>query len=356
MKIGIIGVGKLGLCLALNLDKAGHQIYACDTDAKLVEAIRTKALHTAEPMVESYLADSRLIIGDDLSHIAEADVIFIVLPTPSLPDGSYDHTLITQALRDIRALGLRDKVIAINSTVMPGYCATVLNLVDHNHLIYNPEFIAQGSIIRDQQNQDVVLIGGTDTRSMSIIAELHRSICLNKPSVKMMSFAEAEITKLATNVFLTMKIAYANKVGDMVSRYKGNPDVVLNAIGDDRRINHHCLKYGFGYGGPCLPRDNKAYIKASEDVKISAELNVAIDQANDSHLMFMVDEAKDQTSIVMDRVTFKDESTILDNSQRLAFANAIAAKGTKVTIVERQQVIDQLRKMYGWKFEYALEK
>jgi nucleotide sugar dehydrogenase len=356
MKIGIVGTGKLGLCLALNLNKAGHDVSAFDVDERLVSQLNARTFKTSEPFVEQYLASSTMTASCDLQSVIDSQVIFIVLPTPSKQDGSYDHELITGVLRDLRSLAVREKIIVISSTVMPGYCSSILDLVASNHLCYNPEFIAQGSIIADQQNQDMILVGGKNAEAMKTVAKLQQDICGGKTIVRTMSFEEAETVKLATNVFLTMKIAYANKVGDMVTRYGGDPDVVLEAIGDDKRINQNCLRYGFGYGGPCLPRDNKAFIHASEAVNISAELSKAVDQANQSHLDYLVEDDRRLESLVMGRVTFKSESTILECSQRLQYAVALADAGVRITICERPEVIAELRKMYGDKFKYAIEE
>lgn len=355
MNIGIIGAGRLGLCLALNLDKKGHSVVAYDINGQLVRDINDRTYKTSEPFVEQYLASSKIIASTDIGIVGNTDIIFIVLPTPSNPDGSYDHTLITDTLKLLKTIDIKDAIIVINSTVMPGYCSSVASLAAPNLLCYNPEFIAQGSIINDQQNQDIILIGGPSTDAMLTIAALHMSMCVNKPLIKIMSLVEAEIAKLATNVFLTMKIAYANKIGDMVLQHGGDPETVLDAIGSDKRINKRFLKYGFGYGGPCLPRDNEAFIKAASAVNISTELNKAVDAANQSHLQYLVEDAKGLTSLAMGRVTFKDESTIIEKSQRLAYAEALADAGTKITIYERQEVIDILSRIYGNKFTYAVE-
>jgi UDP-glucose 6-dehydrogenase len=188
---------------------------------------------------------------------------------------------------------------------------------------------------------------------------MYEDMTLNKPRIHRMSRVEAEITKIGLNCFLTTKISYANMIGDIVTKSGGNPDTVLSAIGDDTRIGDKYIKYGYGYGGPCFPRDNRVLALYAGDLGIDALISKASDNSNTSHLQFQIkqfSESNDRDKPVnLGRVTYKPASTMLVESQQLAFAVGIANEGFKVNIEERASVIENLKETYGDLFTYTVE-
>jgi nucleotide sugar dehydrogenase len=245
---------------------------------------------------------------------------------------------------------------------MPGYCNEIKKKLNPlNYVVsYNPEFIAQGTILRDQANPDMVLIGEGSELAGDILEEIYKKHTLNTPRVCRMSPLEAEITKLSLNCFLTTKIAYANMIGDIVTAVGGNPHTVLDAIGQDSRIGNKYLGYGYGYGGPCFPRDNRALALFAEDNNIEALISVASDKSNAHHLDFQIKNFLKthnlEDKVEFDFVTYKKESTLLTESQQLAFAVGIAKGGCKVKIKERKEVIKELKKRYNDLFTYEERK
>jgi nucleotide sugar dehydrogenase len=241
---------------------------------------------------------------------------------------------------------------------MPEYCDTLHEkMSSYNYVVsYNPEFIAQGTILRDQANPDMVLIGEGDKEAGDIIQEHYDRMTNNHPRVCRMNRIEAEITKLSLNCFLTTKIAYANMVGDIAIKSGADPDVVLGAIGHDTRIGNKYLRYGYGYGGPCFPRDNRALAIYAGDKGIDAIISRASDRSNNMHLMnqvkFFLDINPEPTTIMIDTVTYKPESTMIVESQQLAYAATLVKHGHKVIINERPSVVEQVKLEYGDLFEY----
>jgi nucleotide sugar dehydrogenase len=128
-------------------------------------------------------------------------------------------------------------------------------------VFYNPEFIAQGSIIKDLQNADMVLVGGPDSSTREFIDNLYKKIQVTSPKINFMSTTAAELVKLAVNCYLTTKISYANMVGEVMTLagLESEINTVLRAIGEDSRVGSKYLNYGYGFGGPCLPRDNRSF-------------------------------------------------------------------------------------------------
>ena len=357
----------MGICLALNLEKVGYDIVAVDKSVQRIAEINSRVIESPEPYVASYLkAAKHISASDDLNTILDQKVklVFICVPTPSKVDGTFNHSYIDEVVDGLKALTKPTEPVEliINSTTMPGYCETLQKeLSDYNYIIsYNPEFIAQGNIIWDQQYPDQVLIGESNFNSGNCIAEIYLKMCpdLSENSINKMSCTSAEITKLAVNCMLTTRIAFANSIGDMASTYGAETNKILDAIGADKRIGKAYLKYGSGYGGPCLPRDNRALGKAAEKNGVELLIGKATDQSNQTHLAFQVAEILNQNEIkkqiVFDQVAYKSDTDILEESQQLALAVALMKAGKPVLIRETKMVIDQVKARYGNQFSYEI--
>lgn len=363
--IGIIGLGKLGLCLALNLERCGYEVIGVDQDEAYIESIQQKTLQSSEPKVTSYLQESKNFTATTnykklFEH--ECEVIFVVVATPSLPSGAYDHSQIENVVTILTDFGKQQKTkhLVINSTTMPSYCDQIVDRVAalNYTLTYNPEFIAQGSIIEDQQYPDQILIGSSSEIAMNTVENVYTNLCKSKPVFNRMSLISAEITKLATNCFLTTKIAFANAIGDLAKSVAAEPDKILNAIGSDSRIGLKYLNYGYGYGGPCLPRDNRALMKFGADNDYELLLSKATDEANGTHLDFQHQQLSKEINnpIIFDHVSYKKGTLILEESQQLALALKLASEGRNVVIKEKPAMIAILRVEYGTLFSYEETK
>lgn len=354
MNIAIIGVGKLGLCLALNLERKGYNITGIDLDESYVSILRDKKIKSSEPFVEEYLSESKNIrFTTEISDSLDADLIFIVVKTPSTEDWKYDHTQIESVLNSLISHGRREKRtdVVINSTTFPGYCESISQkLREYNYYVsYNPEFIAQGTIINDQLNCDSVLIGEADKHAGDLIESVYSRLCESNPVVNRMSPTEAELVKLSVNCFITTKISFANMVGDISSRMGCDPEKVLSSVGSDSRIGNKYLKPGFGFGGPCFPRDNRALSKCAEEVGVDAVISKATDHMNELHLNYQIEDFTSRNPdksipVEIDYVTYKKDSTIIEESQQLKFALTLKDLGYDIIVKDqRQEVIDQIK-------------
>ena len=360
--VSVIGIGKLGLCFGLTLEKAGYNVLGVDINQDYVNTINNKDLKTDEEGVEEALNQAKNFRATtNLQEAVEhSDVLCVVVATPSLKNGRYDHSQVDSLVENLLSLGVQktNKHFVVCCTTMPGYCDTVSEKIkNYGYTVsYNPEFIAQGTILRDQARPDMVLIGAGSVEAGNIIQEMYEKMTLNEPRICIMSALEAEITKISLNCFLTTKIAYANMIGDIVLASGGNPDNVLSAIGSDSRIGNKYLGYGYGYGGPCFPRDNRALALYAQDIKLDALISVASDESNLKHLEYQVQHFIENNSkdkeVLFNFVTYKPESTMLVESQQLAFAVALANNGYNVKIKERDSVISKLSAKYGNLFTY----
>jgi len=361
-KISVIGIGKLGLCFALVLERAGYNVIGCDIKEDYVKSINDKTFKTVELKVEKYLKESKNFEATtNLEKIVDfSDIIFITVRTTSLSDGSYDCSQVDNVINDIIKLGISKNIkqLIISCNVNPGYSNEVQEkLKKYNYIVnYNPEWIAQGSIIHDQEYPDLVVIGENDERSGDIIKKIYNNVCLNKPIFHRMDRLSAEITKISLNCSLVSRISTANMIGEMAIKSGVDPNKILNAIGSDSRIGNKYFKYGFGYGGPCFPRDVRAFIKYASIIGVSSLMVSSAEETNKRHLEFQVNNFIKNNSkeelVVFDSITYKPGVTIIEESQQLLYAVEIAKNGYKVLIKEHIDVIKQVQKMYGDLFLY----
>ena len=205
--ISIIGVGKLGLCLGLNLEKVGYNVLGVDVFESYVNSLNNKTFVSPEPFVNEYLRQSKNIeFTTEIKKSLENDIIFIVVNTPSTYDYKYDHKNIDDIAEKLISFGKqkRRKDLIINCTTFPGYSDKLQErLKPYNYFVsYNPEFIAQGSIIMNQQNCDNVLIGEADVQAGDLIQKLYSDFCVKNPDFNRMTRTEAELTKISVNTYL----------------------------------------------------------------------------------------------------------------------------------------------------------
>ena len=223
MRISVIGLGKLGAPWAAVLASKGHIVVGVDTNTQYVDAINRGKTPVSETGLDQLIEASRQNISattDICQAVLDTQATFIVVSTPSEPNGGFSLQYVLAALEPLGA-ALKAKtgyhLVVLTSTVMPGdveaYVRPALEkssgrrIGENLGLCYNPEFIALGSVIHDMLFPDFLLIGESDARAGDMLAEIHRTVCGGKPSMARMNFVNAEITKLAVNTFVTTKIS-----------------------------------------------------------------------------------------------------------------------------------------------------
>ncbi len=360
--VTVIGTGRLGLCFALVLEKSGYNVIGVDVKEDYVNSINFNTLDSPEPNVNKYLKESKnlkatinLKEGIDFSNI-----IFVMLRTKTLSNGKYDHSDVEKFLEYLIKLGKQKhlKNLVICSNVCPGYCDEIQErLKDFNYIVnFNPEWVAQGTIIHDYEWPDIIVIGEGNKESGDEIQEIYAYITKDIVPVHRMDRLSAEIVKVGLNSFLTMKITYANMIGDIALQSGVNPEPILRAIGGDSRINTKYFNYGFGYGGPCFPRDTRALIYYGNKVGIDPAIVRTVIETNKNHLDFQVEEfmkSKDKSeSVIIDSVTYKKGVTIIEESQQLLFAIKLVQNGYKVIIKSTPIIIEQVKEKYKDLFIY----
>ena len=343
MTIGVIGPGRLGICFALLLEKVGHSVMVSDIRKSYVDSINNKNIESNEPQVKELLNSSTKLkaVYKNSQVIDQCDLIFAIVSTPSTPSGRYNVSSLEEIVQELASRkDVKGKTLIITSTTNPGDCEKFqahLNDAGVN-LLYNPEFIAQGSIIKDIQTADTVLIGGNNQQSINAVILLYSELQSKNPNIHCMSLTAAEIVKIAINCYLTTKISYANIVGQVLisSGLENEIKAVLSAIGNDTRIGTKYLNFGHGFGGPCLPRDNRAFGNYATSLGIDFNLGNQIDEFNQSHLNFLkqyyINKNINNIPFYFRYISYKEDTDIFDESQQLALCKALLKDGFLVYI------------------------
>lgn len=355
--ISVVGLGKLGLPMAACLASKGYHVTGVDVSPETVMAVNAGRSPIYEPGLVELLEWCRgsFSATDDFDlAINHSDVTFIVVPTPSDDAGGFSTKFVEAAAGSV-GRALRSKrgfhVVALTSTVLPGVTeGAVRPLLESGSgkqcgvdfgLCYNPEFIALGSVIRDFQNPDMVLIGESDQRAGEIVADIYGRVCGNDPSIARMTLHNAELTKIALNTFVTMKIAFANTIAELCESIPGgNVDVVTEALGRDTRIGPKYLKGGLGYGGPCFPRDNKALSFFARQIGCQSKLCEATDDVNNHQTERIVRLVRQKVAelegkkIAILGFTYKADTDVTEESAALKIATALIQHGAEVQIYD----------------------
>jgi len=383
--ITVIGIGKLGLGFALLLERSGYNVLGVDIFPDYVTRINEKTIHFDEPGYNELLQKSEnLKATTDLKEgLHHSDIIFIIVQTPN-GGGSrfYDHTILSNLLERINKLKPENKHLIIGCTVMPNYIQDIgKQLIDqcsNATLSYNPEFVAQGDIVRGFENPDIILVGTESESLKPVLREIYDRMTNNEPKFCFMKPTEAEIVKISLNGFITTKISFANMISDLCDTLPNvDKSTVLNAVGSDSRIGTKYFRPGTSFGGPCFPRDTRALKQLMDQNGIQSNLLQATTEYNNQHVLFQTEQllSHDKTisenmaqlltcdttndsQIIFSNVCYKDNSKIpiIEESAKLKIAERVVKHHNKsVTIKDVEPIINEVKKEFGSLFTYEIE-
>ena len=354
MRIAVVGLGKLGGPLAAVLASKGNEVLGVDVNSEVVALVNEGHAPVAEPGLQHLVTASRkrLSATTDFAAAADSEVIIFLVPTPSDERGAFTNAYILAAL-DGLAPALRGRgeyqVVVIGSTVMPGSCDSEIRpalerlsgrqVGDSLGLCYSPEFIALGNVIQDMLTPDMVLIGESDSRAGAVIERIYSDVCENDPPYRHMAIVNAELTKIAVNTYVTMKISYANALADICERLPGaDVDSVTDALGLDSRIGGKYLRGALAYGGPCFPRDNKAFAVLARDIGADpalAEATDAINVAQSERLARIVgSRLRGGNAVGVLGLSYKPDTGVIEESPGVALAGLLARDGYDVSVYD----------------------
>jgi UDPglucose 6-dehydrogenase len=370
--LSLIGLGKLGLCMAGVLGEAGYKVMGVDVNQDLINMINAGEVPYKEKDLDRVLNNSRgklTATSDYREAILNTNLTFIVVATPTQKDGTYGNEQLRASLKSIaEIIKEKDSIhhIVISCTVMPGTIDNeMIPLVeevsgkkvnDGFTMAYNPEFIAMGDVIRIFTRPDFVLVGESNHEIGEYLEEIYGKICPNDPPVSRMSIINAELAKISLNCFVTTKITYANMLAELCEALPGGDiDVVSKAIGQDERIGSKVLKGGLGFGGPCFPRDNRAFVRLAKDFGVNAELANQTHETNRWQVerlqTWITDKAPKGSIISVLGMAYRSGTPLVEESQALQIAFHLVENGYKVRVHDKF-ALENTRLEAGDKFEY----
>ena len=311
MKISIIGTGYVGLVTGACFADLGFYVCCAETAPKKLESLNKGIVPFYEPgleeMVDRTIKSGHLLFTSNKEKPTHfADIIFICVGTPQNHDGKpnldyleeYFLQLISVIKKDIDFMEnpKAHKHLFIKSTIPPGTISHLNKILEINHLkdkliiSSNPEFLKEGSAIRDFMRPDRVVIGSTNIESIQIAKELYRTILWKTDRMLVTTPESAEIIKYAANSFLAMKISFINQIARLSDAIGGDIHEIRKGIGMDERINPHFLYAGLGYGGSCFPKDVNGLEYVLNQNQLSGDLITATNKVNKEQVDYFLNK------------------------------------------------------------------
>jgi GDP-mannose 6-dehydrogenase len=353
MNIAIFGLGYVGSVSAACLAAAGHRIVGVDVDQHKLDLVRQGRSPITEPGLDDLLGtalrEGRLSVTDSAeSALEDADLSLICVGTPSRRNGSLEMLFLERVVESIgAALAGRTKyhVIAVRSTLVPGAVATRLipllerisgrRVGEDLGVCVNPEFLREGSAIRDFEHPPFTVVGEADRRAGDLLLAAYGHLAA---PVRRVSPDEASMVKYASNVFHAVKVAFANEIGAICQQAGIDGQQVMRVFADDGQLNisPRYLRPGFGFGGSCLPKDLRAMVYAAKEFDVSTPLLSSVLPSNDAHIQRVIDTVLDmhKRRIALLGLSFKVGSDDLRESPFVRLAESLIGKGLALRIYD----------------------
>src|SRR5258708_27351098 len=281
-RIGVVGMGYVGLTTAACLAGLGHDVVGVDIDEGRLAILRKGKLPIYESGLEELLERNtrggRLTYGNQIEQaLASAEFVFLAVGTPPDRRGGADLTALKVAAKEIGRCLLDNLVVINKSTVPIGTGDLVSEIVSKSRssdeinfsVVSNPEFLREGSAVSDFMHPDRVVLGGHDRVAAERVAELYRPL---ECPVLITDLYTAEMIKYASNAFLATTISFINEIARLCEKLDADVSVVSEGMGMDRRIGAAFLDAGIGFGGSCFPKDVKALARMAQEMGYHPEL------------------------------------------------------------------------------------
>jgi len=308
MKIGVIGTGYVGSVTGACLAEMGNTVICVDKDEKKVEQFKKgKApLHEKglDELVERNLRIKNLRFTTDLNDaLDESEIIFIAVGTPPNEDGSADLSHVLDVARAI-GQGIKQPLIVVDKSTVPVGTAELVRATITNeqekrgikvpfHVVSNPEFLAQGTAVKDFMEPSRIVVGADDQQVIEKMRELYAPFMRREGRFYSMDPKTAETVKYASNCFLAAKISVNNELANICARIGADFDLVRKAMGADPRIGEPFMYAGPGFGGSCFPKDVRALIKIAKDHEYEAEMFLQTLATNEKQKHVLADMVND---------------------------------------------------------------
>ena len=345
-RIIIIGTGYVGLVSGAGISDFGHRVRCVDIDKQKIDLLNNGGIPIYEPGLKTLIFRNinanRLTFTVDVEEaIKWAEIIFIAVGTPQGENGDVDISAVIAVAEDIGKNLNNYKVICTKSTVPIGTGKMIQKIIDQNNLnkikydyCSNPEFLREGSAVRDFLYPDRIVLGTTSDKAFEYLKDVYRSLYINKTPLVHTTVETAEMIKYASNAFLAIKISYINEVANLCDEIGADVHVVAKTLGADGRISPKFLHPGPGFGGSCFPKDTKALIEIAKKYNIhmatvtaAIETNIFQRKRMLSKLMALLDNDLKGKIIAVLGLAFKQETDDVRDSPAIEIINSIHDTG-----------------------------
>ena len=345
MNISVIGAGYVGLITGIGFAKLNHKVSIVDLNDELIKDLNDNKAPFYEPELVDYLNDSN--VRDNLffstnyqkSVDENTDIVFVCVQTPTDPDtGKTKTDYINSVLIELKKIESFNFTICIKSTIKGSLVEKISNEIDldYKKVIFNPEFLREGSALYDFFNPDRIVIGGSDQKGLDKCLELYESFDCEKIITDSNS---SQMIKYLSNTYLAMRLSFVNETYRLVSEFNGNPEEVLKAIGKDKRIGNDYFRPSPGWGGSCFPKDVKE-VMSSFQMDYQLPIISEILRSNELHMTWFVDyifkilNDHSLENIVLIGAPFKENTDDLRESPSLKIYKLIEEKFKNVWILD----------------------
>lgn len=348
MRVAVIGAGHVGLVTAVTLAALGHDVEAVDADAEKMALLRQRKPPFFEPGLEEILREQVAAGRVSFEHdtvaaiLGGAAVVIICVGTPPNPDGEANIAAIERSAEDIARHADDGVVVVGKSTVPAGTGERIREIFGRERpansfsLVSNPEFLREGSAVKDALEPDRLLIGAEDLAGFEAMRELYAPLIQRGVRLIETDLVTAELAKHASNAFLTLKISYANALARICERAGADVEAVTEVMGSDPRIGRAFLGAGLGYGGYCLPKDVAAFERLADRLGYPFPMLSEAVRINEEAVEVVLDRIREAIDGVSDRriallgLAFKSRTDDVRLSPALALAARLLDLGAEV--------------------------
>ena len=373
-KISVIGLGFVGLSIALTNAKKGFQTIGVDIDNNKIKNLQKGISSFFEPKIQSLLDDAlkknSIKFTTDLKEaLLNSDLSFLCVGTPPAQDGKIDLTHIKTASKKIhQILKFKEKhhLLVVKSTVAPQTNQNVIipifkDLIDKGRvdIVSNPEFLSEGNAIDDVLGPHLIVIGENNSKSGKLLEEYYRKFYKSLPEIIHTDITSAELIKYANNAFLATKISFINSLANICQELPGTDvNTIAKAIGKDPRIGSLFLQAGPGFGGSCLPKDLSALINFSNKFERTNELFksvLTVNQNQPEKVLYLIKEfgvLKKNKTISILGLAFKKDTDDIRAAVSVEITKLLLKKGLKLKVYD-PMAMDNFRKLFKEKIIYC---
>jgi UDPglucose 6-dehydrogenase len=372
MRLTVIGAGYVGLTTAVCFAHLGNEVMVVEKLPEKVQALKEGNVPFYEPGLEEMLKENlslgRLSFTTDLKEGLDfSDVIFICVGTPQRPDGSADLSQVEEVARETARFMEGYKLLVEKSTVPVNTHKLIKRTVERYlkrrgkilefDVASNPEFLREGSAVKDFLEPDRIVIGVESERARRIMEELYKDF---KCPIIFTDPATSELIKHASNSFLAMKISYINMVADLCEKVGADVRLVAEGMGYDKRIGREFLRAGIGWGGSCFPKDIKAFIKMAKDHGVDFSLLEEVDKINQRRAVQFVEKVKSVLWSLKDKtlavwgLSFKPNTDDIREAPSLRLVSMLLKEGARLKLYD-PKAMENFKKLYppGKDLDYA---